>query len=172
MKYFGSLLLVAIIASVCVAARADERSDLEAANAAIAADLIIRSSPSTRTRCVDTPCLGPTQSELGLAVIAGRNTSASLKSLAELIRFRLDGGLGEDYSCVVAKKGRGLRKWLAEMNPTQVEKLCKKEYLSLTAAHSKSFPGSDSALICRSVDEIQAAQKETLEMLDSKRTCP
>jgi hypothetical protein len=112
------------------------------------------------------------QGELGLALIAARDTPNSIKSLAELIRFRLDAGLAEDYDCVVLKKGKIIRKWVATLEPSAMREQCIKDYLSVTKSNMKIFPPSDIDFVCRKTDEIEQVRKQTLEMLNSGHHCP
>jgi len=104
-----------------------------------------------------TPCLGVSQAEIGLALIAARSSPGSLKALSELARFKLDGSLAEDYSCNVLRKGSKLKKWMEATTPSQLRNRCVAEYDAITRSHASVFPASEVNLVCRTEAEIVAA---------------
>src|SRR5215469_13999718 len=80
-------------------ARKAEREDINQGQRAVLASLAIATSSSGARLCVQTPvaCVGPDRLELGMSLLAARNTNASLRALANLVRFKLDGAYSEDY---------------------------------------------------------------------------
>ena len=150
---------------------AQENIDLQTANIAIAADIAVRSSPKTRSRCAESPCLGVSQAELGLSLIASRSSPPSLKALAELIRFRLDGGLAEEFSCAAARKGKVIRTPVISINAIEIKGRCVSDYATATSGYPTIFPAADSIVVCRSTKEIDSARRDILRLLASKKTC-
>lgn len=169
------LLLVAmgnVVPISCARAQGQEESDLRMANVAVAAGIAMGASEQTRTRCAVSPCLGVSQAELGLALIAARSSSASLKALAELSRFKLDGSLAEDYSCSALRKGSKLKKWIGVTGPSELRVRCIAEYSAVTRSHTGVFPASEADLVCRKEVEIVAAQEALLGILRAEHACP
>lgn len=169
-KRILAMLTVALI--WIVNAKAEESTDIQSANVAIAADIITNASPKTRSRCSETPCLGMSQAELGVAPIAVRDTPASQRALAYLVRFRLDGSLGEEFTCAVLRKGKTMRKWFVVLQALKHRERCVGDFEAVTHAYSSTLPPTEVDLVCRTTAEISAARREILEMLDSKRVCP
>lgn len=153
-------------------ARGQEEGDLRMANVAMAAGIAMGASEQTRTRCAVSPCLGVSQAELGLALIAARSSPASLKALAELARFKLDGSLAEDYSCSVLRKGAKLKKWVGVTGASELREQCIAEYSVVTRAHTGVFPASEADLVCRKEAEIVAAKEALLGVLRAEHSCP
>jgi hypothetical protein len=153
-------------------AQGQEVRDLRMANVAIAAGIAMSANEQTRTRCAMSPCLGVSQAELGLALIAARSSPASLKALAELSRFKLDGGLAEDYSCSALRKGPKLKKWVGVTAPSELRKRCVAEYGAMTRAHTGVFPASEAGLVCRTEVEIVAEHEALLGILRAEHACP
>lgn len=170
MQRFHFWVLVSVLLTP-LAGYATEEGDLWAANAAIAADIAVRAHPKTRSLCAERPCLGVAQSELGLLLIAARDTRQSGIALAELIRFRLDGGLAEDYACIVAKKGIQLKPYVEALKPSLLRDRCVSEYTSVTRSQPQLFAASEAGLVCRSVEDVTVAKRELLSLLVSRRTC-
>jgi hypothetical protein len=76
MKPFALWILVSFLLAPLYG-HTNEEGDLGAASTAIAADIAVRAHPQTLSLCAECPCLGVAQSELGLLLIAARDTRRS-----------------------------------------------------------------------------------------------
>lgn len=174
------LILCAILAGSCFAQQPAGVSTLETrevrelrmAEQSILASLSVGTSPKGRYLCTDNElaCLGGDKAELGLALIGARNTSASLKSLAGVMRFSLDGSLGEDYPCYVLGKGRSVRPYLASLKPAELETQCRSEFEHL-AKTTKSLEGVKPESICADAQSIKNRTQDLLQAIDKGKKC-
>jgi pyrimidine deaminase RibD-like protein len=116
--------------------------------------------------------LGVAQSELALSLINARNSSASLRALAGLVRFKLDGGLAEDYACALIRKRSMVKKYVVTLEPKALRGQCVKEYLLITRAKRSIFAASDADLLCRSESEIALQKNQLTTIVGSSGSCP
>jgi hypothetical protein len=169
---FVVLALMGNLVAPCASALTQEESDLQMANVAIVAGIAMGANEQTRTRCFESPCIGVSQAEIGMALIAARNGPESLKALSALTRFKLDGSLAEDYACNVLRKGPPLKRWIGAATPSQLRTRCVAEYGEVTRSHANIFPVSEPNLVCRTEAEIAVAQQALLDMLRAQHPCP
>jgi len=106
-----------------------ERGDIDQGQRAILASLAIATSSSGARLCIQTPvaCLGPDRLELGMSLIAARNSNTSLRALARLVRFKLDGAYSEDYDDLLLAKGKAIEPFLTSLSPEVLHAQCVKE---------------------------------------------
>lgn len=166
----STLIFAALVNFSSVAASADAPT-VRIAELAIGADILLEGAEATKSRCATTPCPGPRQSEVGLALLAANKSAAGTRALARLIRYRLDGGLSEDYTCAVLERQSTMRRELRALNPKDLTRVCESDFHELTRSHSKFFSVSDRGVLCRSVEAIDAARSELLEALLARRKC-
>jgi len=86
--------------------------------------------------CTEQPaaCVSADGIELGTALIAARNTPASLRELVRLHRFRLDGGYAETYGQLLCEKSRSIEKYVLVLDPEDLRKQC------VSATYSAEMP--------------------------------
>lgn len=68
------------------------------------------------------------QAELGLIIIGVKNSADALKRLVELMRYRMDAGLSEDYMCYVLDKSKEALTYLESVKPDRLVKQCQLEF--------------------------------------------
>lgn len=176
----GYILSTVLLACVCVsqepkagsAVETREVREIKMAEQSILASLAVSMSPKGRHLCTDDDlaCLGADKAELGLALIGARRTPASLRSLAAVMRFTLDGSLGEDYPCYVMQKGPSIRPFLLALKPAQMQKQCFSELSSLTK-NIKSLEGLNPDSVCSSPQSMKAQIQEFLQAIARRTQC-
>lgn len=151
--------------------RKAEREDIGQAQRAILASLAIATSSSGARLCVQTPvaCVGPDRLELGVSLIAARNTNASLQALVNLVRFKLDGAYSEDYDNLLLAKGKAIESLLTSLSPQVLHEQCVKEFAELVHKSSSTLGDTSDTRVCRSEDAIKVDIKSTLEAVREGR---
>lgn len=153
------------------AARKGEQEDIGQAQRAILASLAIATSSSGARLCAQTPvaCVGPDRLEVGLSLIAARNTNASLQALVSLVRFKLDGAYSEDYNDLLLAKGKTIEPFLTSLSPQALHEQCVKEFAELVHKSGSALGDTGDSRVCRAEDAIKADVKSTLEAIRAGR---
>jgi len=149
-----------------------EERELAMAENAILTSLMVAQNQASRYMCSQNAyaCVGPDRSELALALIASRNSSNSLNSLANLVRFRIDGGLSEDFVCYTLDKGKNIAKYLKKLNPKMLEKRCRTE-LSEVTRRNKGLFTETTLEVCAEPATIKERVRDLLESLRTSERC-
>jgi hypothetical protein len=152
-------------------ARKAEQEDIGQAQRAVLASLAIATSSSGARLCVLTPvaCVGPDKLELGMSLIAARNTSASLQALASLVRFKLDGAYSEDYDDLFLAKGKAVAPFLSSLSPQVLHEQCVKEFAELVHKSGSALGDTSDSRVCRSEEAIKADVRSTVEAIREGR---
>ena len=152
-------------------ARKAEREDIGQAQRAILASLAIATSSSGARLCVQTPvaCVGPDRLELGISLIAARNTNASLQALVNLVRFKLDGAYSEDYDDLLLAKGKTIEPFLESLSAQLLHEQCVKEFAEVVHKSGSALGDTSDSRVCRSEDAIKADVKSTQEAIREGR---
>lgn len=173
-----TLVILLFFASTSIANSAsnfDSREDREIAMAesAILTSLMIVSNPASQYLCSKNAyvCLGPDKSDLGLALIAGKNSMQSGKALANIMRYKLDGALSEDFSCYVLGKGKSMKAYLLKLNPEEMEKNCNIEVLRILKKHQDLFDRSILQEVCSDQNEIKERVRDLLVAIRKSTKC-
>jgi hypothetical protein len=101
--------------------------------------------------------------ELALTLIGARSSKTSLISLTSLLRFQLDGGLGEDYNCYAAEKGKRLLPYLKRVDPEKLEAQCLGEIQKIMQ-YSPNKYSEESKSECRTQAQIKEQVKELIQV--------
>ena len=64
------------------------------------------------------------EAELGLAYMAANDNKEFLTSLSNIMRYKIDAGLSESYTCYLLSKGKIIRPYLKNLNPLQLAADC------------------------------------------------
>lgn len=133
-----------------------ERDDLRLAEKAVLVSLVVGASAEGNTLCKEKPaaCIGPNRIELALSLIGARNTTASVRALARLIRYRLDGAYYEQYGEEVADKGEKIQRDLAALSPKELHETCHNELLSFIRSSGSVIGQVHEEEVCRTEQEI------------------
>lgn len=143
----------------------EEKENLRLAESAIVNRLILlNASPYI---CTDQPasCIGVDETELALALIAARNTPQSLRSLARLHRYVLDGALGETYDQLVCEKAGSIEKYVAALNPRELREQCTVEFNAAVKNHPNELSNAHIDFVCSSEKHIELELDNTLKMV-------
>ena len=134
-----------------------EKEDIRIAEQAILASLAVESSPKGRYLCSEKPmsCVGPSQGELGLAIVGARRSRASLKALAELVRFALDGAMSEAHTCYLLNAGKQVDTYLARIQPERLRESCLMDLGNFTRQNKDLFEGLSQDHVCSTNEKIR-----------------
>jgi hypothetical protein len=143
------------------------------ADDSIMASLVVSASPKGRYICAEnrTACLGGDKAELGLDLIGARSTGASLAALADVIRYRTDGSLSEDYECYVLQKGRIIDHYLLKLKPFQLAERCNSELEKMIAVDRQWFEGLKPGAVCADEESIKAKIQSLRDTIRTGRKC-
>ena len=94
--------------------------------------------------------------ELALALLKALGTKESETALLDLVRYRLDAGLGEEYSAAVVDLGESASKYLRQTDVGRLHAKCLKEVKELSAAYNKILGPLPPQDICRTPDQMRA----------------
>lgn len=178
MKSFLILFLLLILNGFVFAGEVENKNDrsireLSMAENAIFSSLIVASSKNGRYLCTQTPlaCLGPNGAELGLALIASKNSEESVKRFASLLRYRIDASIAEDYDCYSLEKGKTLLTYFKELKPEELALQCKDELLHTKTVHKGMIEDLDFQAVCTEKNTISNKVKSLIEAIESGRKC-
>jgi hypothetical protein len=156
-----------------VSAPTREQRELKMADDSIMASLAVAASPKGRYLCAEsrTACLGGDKAELGLALIGARSTRWSLAALADVVRYRADGSLSEDYECYVLQKGKFIDDYLAQARPSQLAERCSSELKKVVAVDKQWFEGLNPGAVCADEEAIRAKIQSLRDTIRTGRKC-
>jgi hypothetical protein len=134
-----------------------EQRELKMADDSIMASLAVSASPKGRYICAENrvACLGGDKAELGLALIGARSTPFSLAALADVVRYRTDAGLSEDYECYVLQKGKPMETYLLEAQAVVLAARCNAELQKMVAVDKQWFEGLKTDSVCADEQSIK-----------------
>ena len=150
-----------------------EVRDIEMANETILTSLAVDASPKGRSLCFDNKvaCLGPVPVQLGLSLIASRQTPRSMTALVRLLRFRMEGANDESLDCEIVQKGRFVEKALRSLSAQELNQACHREFTELLEHHSAELQGLGENAVCLETDSIELRIKEDLDAIRHGRRC-
>ncbi len=112
------------ISASAVTARQFQR-ELDLADKAILWALISASTKEGRKACsLSYFACKAAETELGLAYMAANDNKEFLTSLSNIMRYKIDAGLSESYTCYLLSKGKIIRPYLKNLNPLQLAADC------------------------------------------------
>lgn len=144
-----------------------EAEDVRVAELAILGQLSVGSAPKARSLCSREPvaCIGGDRVELAMSVIAARKSPRSLRALAGLYRYRLDGAYAELLDEYVCEAGRPIEKYLAALQPDQLHDQCSRDFAAFVAANPVDLEGAKVEDVCREAPLIRSELKQSLQMV-------
>jgi hypothetical protein len=170
----ATLAVACLMLNVARGSGLDEKLalDLQAAEQSILASLVFEASTGSKYLCATNPyaCRGVDPAELGLALIGGSRSELAPKTLVNLVRFRLDAGLAEDFQCYVSFHGKDLDPWIQSANTKKLSEQCHAE-LAKFEKRSRALYDAGPDLICRTPDEIAFALREVKKVARSGSGC-
>jgi hypothetical protein len=107
--------------------------------------------------------------ELAMSLVATRNSPESLRALAWLVRYRLDGGYSEDYHDLLIGKGHAIEPFLRSLSAERLHEECKKEFAELMRTSGSMLGDVREEYVCRSEEAIRSDVSSTLEAIRSHR---
>lgn len=116
-------------------------------------------------------CVGDALAELGISLIASRNHDQSVSALVSLVRFKFDGGLSTDWTCLVLHKGSIARPHLKRLKAMTLAERCKSEVSRLVLAYKGKFDEHLARDVCSTEEEIAKKVREVLHTISAGRRC-
>lgn len=178
MKTFLLLILLCLFIGVSNATNMSGSSprgerEIDMAENAIFSSLIISKNPKSQYLCTQNyyACLGVNQAELGLALMSVLDTESSLSAFINLVRYRLDAGLAEDFECYALKKGKKLLKHLRAMNPKKLKLFCHDKVQRIVKTNNEKFSELDPTIVCSDEHQIKKSVTELLALIEKGIEC-
>jgi len=172
-KLLLSFLILAIYAADVHSDGDREAKEIALAENSIFWALIVSASPAGRQLCYENQMFcSDDRASLGLALLAAKNSKKSLVGFVELMRFRMDGGLSEDFSCYVIAKRTTVLKPLEKMNPKLVHEKCISEVRQAIKVRPDLSKDVSVSTICAEPNDINKKRKEFKKWIASHKSCP
>ena len=102
------------------------------------------------------------EAELGLAYMAANDNKEFLTSLSNIMRYKIDAGLSESYTCYLLSKGKIIRPYLKNLNPLQLAADC---------IETKKIIDINSVNICSDDKNIKLRVNSTIMAIDDSIKC-
>lgn len=150
-----------------------EEREIALANDGILTSLLVARHPSGQYFCVTSKyaCIGPDKAELSLALIGARDTNASMRLLSEILQYKIDGALSEDFTCYVLSKKKKMIQFLRQVDARALVEACRERVRVSIKANAGLFDGIDINSICASDSEITSKKKELIDELRMRKMC-
>lgn len=175
MRNYVITLFLVLIAFAAIAGEANQREKRETtmSEQAVLSALVTANHSTGKYLCTQHPitCLGPNSAELGLALIASRDTKTSLSSLASLVRYRMDAGLSEGYTCYVLSKGRKITRYLSELNSNTLQSACRGEFARIGKTAGGLLDAVEPTTVCSNSNQIKERVQSLIDAIVSGRQC-
>lgn len=94
-----------------------------------------------------------------------------MQALAGFLRYELDAGPAEDYTCRVLEKGARIKPFLNRLDTRKLRADCEAELTALVTKNPKLFSGIDAQGICAPETKIEQKKKDLLKAIGAKRKC-
>jgi hypothetical protein len=114
-------------------------------------------------------CEGTDQRELALALIGARNSESSLNSLAQLLRFSLDGAGGESRTCYILQNGEKIADILRSTSAEKLFVQCNREVAEVKK--NAGFESVKTSNICAAKTEISQQKNDLLKAIKRSEKC-
>lgn len=111
------------------------------------------------------------QAELSLIILGIKNSANSLKRLVKLMRYRVDAGLSEDYTCYVLDKSKEALTYLESVKPDELVKQCQLEFEEHKQKNRQLFEKIQSGDVCSSAIQIKERTQFLIEGILSGQRC-
>ena len=171
----SGVLAVIVLQLLCVGVRAEalEEREIAMAQHAILASLATSAKLGSAQRCVkeEYACAIADPIDLSVSLLASKNSGNAMQALARLLRYELDAGLSEDYTCRVLDKGARIKPFLSRLDAQKLRADCEAELTTLVSRNSKLFSGIGAKGICATETSIEQRKKDLLKAVNAKRKC-
>jgi hypothetical protein len=129
-------------------------------------------SEEGRRACSQSPLVcGDTAGELGLALLAEKSSADSRQVFASLLKYRLDGGLSEDYTCYALQmKGQVLPR-LKELDAVALEADCEARFERAKVIRPRLMQGVEIGHVCSRNSVIRQRAGELAEGIERGAVC-
>lgn len=149
-----------------------EMREIKMADDAVFWALVASVSEEGRVACSKNAlaCSGD-RGELGLALLGGKKSPESLKAFASMLRYRLDAGLSEDFTCYALGKGRSMSRELIGIKPSELRADCEQKFKKAEAASPSLLRGVDVNSICSTEARIREISSTLADGVKHGKRC-
>ncbi len=156
----------------CLAFESREERELAMAEDAIFWSRVASASSFVREACSrNSFACSDDRAELGLALLAAKSSSAAIDALTGLLRYRIDGGLSEDFTCYILKKKKAAQKSLVRLKPESLYEKCVSEVALRAAQQPNVLRGVGASEICTSTADLDAKRRALIAQLTNGKQC-
>lgn len=169
----ATALLLALVSALAMADdETREMREIKMADDAVFWALVASVSEEGRVACSQNAlaCSGD-RGELGLALLGGKKSSESLKAFASMLRYRLDAGLSEDFTCYALGKGRSMSRELIGIKPSELRADCEQKFKKAEAASPSLLRGVDVNSICSTEARIREISSALADGVKHGKRC-
>lgn len=111
------------------------------------------------------------QAELGLIILGIKNSPRALKHLVKLMRYRIDAGLSENYTCYTLDKSKEILAYLKNVTPDELVKQCQLEFEIHKQHNPRLFEKIQPSDICSNQTQIKDRTQFLIEGILSEQHC-
>jgi len=164
-------ILLTLASTYSYASKSRDDREIEMADQAIFWSLAASASPLGQLECSRTQvACSDDRAELALALLAAKSSPRSISVLANLLRYRIDAGLAEDFTCFVLAR-RPSTKYLSRLSASKLRQSCEIEVKQAVEKNPQLLNGVAVNSICTSEDAINTKRIELLVALSKGKTC-
>lgn len=167
------LYILLLIANGSFAAE-NNRTQREAkmAESAVFWALIASESATARQDCLASAlACSDDRADLGMALLGAKDSKQDYENLASLMRYKIDAGFSESYTCYILSKGTKILSSLRKADSEAMVNTCSLELKAASISSPKILNGIDPNKICESSEHIQQKTKNFIEAIGLKKTC-
>lgn len=167
-----AFVVFSLMVTNCHASESRDEREIKLAESAIFWGLVSAKGEEGRKACAESPlACSDDRAELGLALLAAKVSPASLVAFVEVLRYRIDGALSEDFTCYALKKGRKIRTSIQEVNAEFLAVRCRDELSDAVKENPMLLSGVDPEAVCSSPVDIESRVRELSAAIRSGRKC-
>jgi len=149
-----------------------EMREIKMADDAVFWSLIVAVSKEGRITCSQNAlACSDDRGELGLALLGGKKSPESIKAFTSMLRYKLDAGLAEDFTCYALGKGRSISQALAGNQPNELRAECEQKFKKAKATNPSLLRGVDMNSICSTEASIRETSNTLADDVKHGKVC-
>lgn len=154
------------------AASGREKREIEMAENAIFWSLVVAGSQAGQTACSeDAHACSEDRADLALALLSSKTSPEAVQAFAALLRYPMDAGLSENYSCYVLLKKDPAIKFFLRLKPAAMREKCEHEVLNAARQQPGLLRDVTSGAFCTRAADIEAKRMELIAQLAKHKRC-
>lgn len=149
-----------------------EVREIRSAEASIFWALVSSASKEGRKACFQYPSIcNEAAGELGLALLAEKSSPESLQAFSSLLKYRLDGGLSEDYTCYALSKKKDVLSHFAKLDADALNSDCQSRFNKAKALQPGFMQSVEVGSVCSASADIRNRAAELVDGIKREITC-